>query len=537
MQSLAPDDPVSAPPPAVRKAISFPLGLKIACLVTGLVVLVVGGFGWVSAHRARLLLETEIDARGIQIARILAQGLPRATHSEFGRTWSVVFEDAPVVDATGEWRFRRQEERKSWQTSLQELRRGGEVVNVQVVEGGVPTLAAYAAAEFAFTETGEPGPVTNGACRFPAEVVPARRFREPVHSIDGKKAFGHVEVYLSLLAVDRARQRILTASLIVGAGALVVGVALSFFIGGMLSRPIRRLAHDMAIVRTGNLEHLTNVATHDEVGMLAGAFNAMTVGLRDAEKVRVESERMRNDLRLARDIQAKLLPRQLPGIPRYDIAATYEPALEVSGDYYDIFALPDHRFAITVGDVSGKGTAAGLVMTMTRSLVRMGAETGLAPVPLLSQVNAVLHKDLKRGTFVTLIYVVLDPVAGVIHLASAGHNPPCLWSPQEGKSVEVNASGIALGIVDGQMFQTLVKEEKVALPDGARLVIYTDGVTEAKDPGGEDLGIEPLQALMENHPHVDSQAFLHLLMQRIAAHRRSAPPSDDITVLTFRRLA
>ena len=335
---------------------------------------------------------------------------------------------------------------------------------------------------------------------------------------------------MSLAAADRARRKAMGSTALFGAGAVVVGVILSVVVGGMVSRPVRMLTRDMAIVRTGNFEHRTAVATADEIGVLAAAFNEMTAGLQ-------ESERMRNDLRLAQDIQAKLLPSKLPKIEGYDLAARYRPATEVSGDYYDVFLLPDGRFGIAVGDVSGKGVAAGLVMTMTRALVRMGALGGLPPKKLLSRINSVLFQDLKRGAFVTLLYAIIDPREGLVRFASAGHNPLCVWQPKEGKVIDVEATGIALGVAAPPVFDARTQEVTYTLPPDGRFLVYTDGVTEAMSKDHEQYGEERLRGIVQSAGQESSERLLRRLLEDIDLHRKDAPPWDDITIVGVRRMA
>lgn len=527
---MTPPRPAPGPDAPTGKRAAFPLGAKVACFIIGLVVLLVGGFGIVSASRSAALLAAEIDQRGAEIARVLAEGMPRATHTEFGRTWSVMFENPPVEDATGEWKFRRQQERKAWLGTFQQLRQSGDLLNVVVTEGGSPTLFTDPPETFDFRpDPGSGETVHSGVCRRGAETVAVRVFRQPIFSGDRSKTFGNVEIYMSLAAADRARRKAMFSTALLGGGAAVVGAILSIFVGGMVSRPVRTLTRDMAIVRTGNFEHRTAVATADEIGLLAAAFNEMTAGLQD-------SERMRNDLRLAQDIQAKLLPAKLPKVPGFDLAARYRPATEVSGDYYDVFLLPDGRFGIAVGDVSGKGVAAGLIMTMTRALIRMGALGGLPPKKLLSRVNSVLFQDLKRGAFVTLLYAIVDPREGLVRFASAGHNPLCVWDPRKRECADVEAPGIALGVAAPALFDARTEEVTHVLPPDGRLLIYTDGVTEAMSKVHEQFGDDRMRAAIQASSGESSERLLIRLLESIEQHRKEAPPWDDITVVAVRRL-
>src|SRR6185436_89432 len=169
-------------------------------------------------------------------------------------------------------------------------------------------------------------------------------------------------------------------------------------------------------------------------------------------------------------------------------------------------------------------------------LVRMGALGGLPPKKLLSRINSVLVQDLKRGAFVTLMYAIVDPREGMVRFASAGHNPLAMWQPEGGFS-EVEAPGIALGVAQPPIFDARTQEVTATLPSGGRFLIYTDGVTEAMSKEHEQYGEERLQKVFYSASQESCERFLRRLLDDIDAHRKDAPPWDDITMVAVRRVS
>jgi len=244
-----------------------------------------------------------------------------------------------------------------------------------------------------------------------------------------------------------------------------------------------------------------------------------------------ERERIEQELRVARLIQQTLLPKSLPELEGYQIAVYYQPAREVGGDFYDFFELGDGRLGFVVGDASGKGIPAALVMASTRSVLRTVAQRGgVAPGQVLAEANEILSPDIPPNMFITCFYGVLDPSSGTFIYANAGHDLPYLR--RNGNAEELRARGMPLGLMPGMSYE----EKGTTLHAGEAALFYSDGLVEAHDPEGEMFGVPRLQALIAEHGEVRSLGDF-LLKELYSFTGEEWEQEDDITLLTIRRSA
>jgi sigma-B regulation protein RsbU (phosphoserine phosphatase) len=200
---------------------------------------------------------------------------------------------------------------------------------------------------------------------------------------------------------------------------------------------------------------------------------------------RAEREIMNREAQEARVMQQALLPRSSPFIPGFVISGLSVPAGAVGGDWYDFIPFPDGRWGLVLADVSGKGTAAALLMSATRGMLRSLA-TCCCPGEVLTRLNGLLVEDFPAGKFVTLVYAVLDPATRTVVFANAGHLHP-LFIDEHGAQFLDTERGLPLGINCGDYSET-----RVTLTPGSRLVFYSDGITEAVNAGEEEYGLERL---------------------------------------------
>jgi len=248
---------------------------------------------------------------------------------------------------------------------------------------------------------------------------------------------------------------------------------------------------------------------------------------RQADEVR-ERERMAQELRVARLIQQNFLPSQLPSLPGWELGAHYRPAREVGGDFYDFIPLPDGRIAVVIGDVTDKGVPAALVMATTRSMVRETAQQLVEPAPVLTRVNAHLHADIPPNMFVTCQYAVIDPVAGDVVLANAGHSLPFLH--HGGGVSELRATGLPLGLMPDATYD----EVTAVIQPGQGLLMHSDGLAEAHDPDGEMFGVPRLMGLVGKHP--GSTELIDVLLNELAVFTGPAwEVEDDVTLVSLCR--
>jgi sigma-B regulation protein RsbU (phosphoserine phosphatase) len=294
----------------------------------------------------------------------------------------------------------------------------------------------------------------------------------------------------------------------------------------------------MEVVGRGDLDHLTQAHSADEIGVLAKAFGAMTQKLKAAHQAEMANRALEYELNIARDIQKTLLPKTIPTISGFDMEGYYRPAKEVGGDYYDFIPLDRDRIGIVVADVSGKGIPGSMVMTQVRSVLRMAALGEPTCRDTLIQTNAIIAGEIRSGMFVTVLYAILDAKARTLTVCSAGHNPLILYRKTDrdgdGLLKLVNPRGIALGFDRGEIFSATLAEEVLDLQPGDRVVLYTDGIPEAMNEKNQEFTDERLRALVQESGQTSSRQFVLHLIQAIDKHRGEAPPHDDITLVTFR---
>lgn len=241
-----------------------------------------------------------------------------------------------------------------------------------------------------------------------------------------------------------------------------------------------------------------------------------------------ELERIAQELRVARVIQQTLLPREVPALPGWQMAAHWQPARAVSGDFYDFIQFPDGRLAIIVGDVTDKGVPAALVMATTRSIVRAAAERLVAPGAVLEQANNNLCPDMPENMFVTCLYLLLDPVTGRILYANAGHNLPYLRTGQG--VVELRARGMPLGLMAGMAYE----EKAAVLNPGDQVVLYSDGLIEAHNPQGEMFGFPRMRDLLAR-PTCSSELIDCLIDELATFTGPGWEQEDDVTFVSLER--
>ncbi len=245
----------------------------------------------------------------------------------------------------------------------------------------------------------------------------------------------------------------------------------------------------------------------------------------------VDRIRVRDELEVARDLQAELLPRRVPDLPGFRFAHSYRTANEVGGDYYDFQALPDGRLALMVGDASGHGMAAGLVMAIANAIWKTALDLDPRPERVIALLNRTLCRTRGKRTFMSVFCALLEPATGQLEYVSAGHPFPLLRRA-DGRVEELGEGGLPLGIRE-----TLACRPGTAtLEPGDLLVLYTDGLAEATDPRGvEAFGYERLQSLTAYGG--DPQSLHDRILRAFDAHVGGEPLRDDLTLVVVARQA
>jgi len=339
-------------------------------------------------------------------------------------------------------------------------------------------------------------------------------------------------------AAKEARRR---AAGLVGT-SLIITLLLGFAFSRYLVRPLQKLTHAVRAVSQGDFDHKINVRTRDEIGDLSHDFNQMMIELKqymvDLQKTTVEKERIESDIRLARDVQAGILPTDFPPFPKtpsIEICARIEPAKLVGGDFYDFFDVDDDHYGAVVADVSGKGMAAGLFMMLARAVLRGNVRGRLDPAETLLWVNRLLSVDNPSVMFVTLFYLICEKKTGRVRYCNAGHNSPFLIRKNAGKpTVEQlpDAQNMVLGVEESMVF----KSEEITLSPGDTIVLYTDGVTEPVDREDTMFGEKRLGQTALRFSTLSNAESCDKIYAMVSDHQQGLEPFDDFTLLYFKYL-
>ncbi|HWR16121.1 MAG TPA: PP2C family protein-serine/threonine phosphatase [Terriglobales bacterium] len=243
------------------------------------------------------------------------------------------------------------------------------------------------------------------------------------------------------------------------------------------------------------------------------------------EKREAEWQKQEEDLQRAREIQESLLPKKIPQINGFDIAGAWEPARVVGGDYFDVIKLSETKVAICIADVVGKGTSAALLMANVQASVRAFASESMSPASLCSRINGVLCNNIGSDKFVTFFYGVLDVAQRSLTYCNAGHLRPIAIQPSRAP-LQLDSSGVVLGVVQDGSYEDSV----LPLGSGDRLLLFTDGITEAMREDGEEFGEERLVASARNSSRHQADQMKSFVMEDVRAFCRSQF-HDDATLL------
>lgn len=326
--------------------------------------------------------------------------------------------------------------------------------------------------------------------------------------------------------------------IVIGVAGFLLLFIVIVLISGTITRPLRSLVQTTNEIAKGNLDiQLPAVPGNDEIGRLTRSFREMKSALKEyisnLAETTAAKERIESELKIARTIQMSFLPRHFPPFPEQDefeIYGTLEPAKAVGGDFYDFFLLGDDHLFFSVGDVSDKGVPAALFMAVTKTLMKGMAEPGMDPADVLNRVNLELCQDNDSMMFVTVFCGVLDYKTGELVYTNAGHNPPVLIRRGQAPKWLDLPKGFLLGAFEESRFGT----QTTVLDSGDMLVIYTDGVTEAMDPGQHLYSDARLLNTLGKARTESAELIVGKVMNSVHAFAGGAPQSDDITVLALR---
>ncbi len=292
---------------------------------------------------------------------------------------------------------------------------------------------------------------------------------------------------------------------------------------------------DMKNIRTamnrGAFDFVTKPIDFDDLRVTIDRTIKHLDMLREALASRDKLVAIQNELSVANNMQQSILPKVFPHTDEFDLFAAMTPAREVGGDFYDFMSLANGKIGMTIADVSDKGVPAALFMMSSRSLIKGSAIGCPEPRDVLAEVNGLLEQDNTSAMFVTVVYAVYDPITGELAYASGGHDQPIVLRANGKAEIMPSTRGIALGVVRDYSFE----QASVKLEPGDRVILFTDGVTEATNAESEQFGMQRLTDLLESLGPDDARSTAETIFTAVNDFVAGAAQSDDITCLVFRR--
>jgi sigma-B regulation protein RsbU (phosphoserine phosphatase) len=332
--------------------------------------------------------------------------------------------------------------------------------------------------------------------------------------------------------IDREFWAIIVAQLTTNLAimALVLGAVVLFALrfSSRLTQPVKELVHTVDRVANGDLDARANVTTGDELELLADDFNSMIPKLSDRMK-------LRESLDLAMEVQQSLLPKGPPKFPGFDIQGKAAYCDETGGDYYDFLLFErdgDTKLAIAMGDVTGHGIAAALLMTTARALVRARADAPGSLAQHITRINALLSADNDHGRFLTLFFMVMDRERAEMRYVAAGHDPAIIYAPATDSFRELDAEGgIPLGIDASWEY---LEHSAPMLAPGEVMFLGTDGIWEARDATDALYGKERMKEVIRANAARTSAEICDAVLEAVRAYRGAVPQLDDITMVVVK---
>lgn len=245
-------------------------------------------------------------------------------------------------------------------------------------------------------------------------------------------------------------------------------------------------------------------------------------------------ERIAQEMKLARRIQQAMLPESPPNIPGYSLCGVSIPALEVGGDYFDYVVSVDGHYHLVLGDVSGKGVPAAFIMSIIRSLVHSFSEMDSSPCSMACKLNRRITEDTEPEMFVTLAAIDLNPANHEVRIIRAGHEPILLLR-QDGSLTRISPKGTAVGLLDPETFEAVIGMESCILEEGDTLVLFTDGITEARNRAEEEYGIQRLIDVLTAHAQLPLEELFDQIQKEVMSYSAGVQQQDDITLMMLRR--
>lgn len=276
------------------------------------------------------------------------------------------------------------------------------------------------------------------------------------------------------------------------------------------------------------------IFTQADLELLSAIASSAAIAIENARlyHVAVDKGRMERELQMARRVQSSLLPRETPQIPGWEFSALWQPAREVSGDYYDFIPTEFGHLGLVIADVTDKGMPAALFMASTRSIIRASLTRALSPVDGIGYANRLLCGESNDGLYVSLFFALLNLENGGLTYVNAGQNPPLLYNCVQNQLIELTSTGMPLGIDADNQYE----QSTISLNHGDFILLYTDGVTDAINPHQQEFGTDRLKAVLLAQRRATSESILVSLEQAVNNFTGTHVLYDDLTIVVAKRL-
>ncbi|MDP4007807.1 MAG: SpoIIE family protein phosphatase [Candidatus Peregrinibacteria bacterium] len=370
-------------------------------------------------------------------------------------------------------------------------------------------------------------------------IIDTDRVATIVHPVAQKYAV------LYQVSYDQLDQRIAKTMRQIGlllAGAIAFGVLLAIAIGAKIANPIRGLTAGAAEIAQGHFDYRVDIHSKDELGLLSNSFNQMARDLKESTKALIYKERVAKELEIAKEIQESIIPKNIPVIDGLDISASVEPAAEIGGDCYDFIKIDDTNTVIYLGDVTGHGVPAGLLVSVANALIYAFRSLGNI-FDILVNVNAILQAKSQPNMFITMAMLNWNQALQKMEYISAGHEKILHYNAASSQVTELDSGGIALGMIPD--CSKLLKKTPINMVAGDMIVLYSDGIPEAWGAKKQQYGMGRFRRVLldavKGHAQVvgtavTAQTIREDILKDLHEFMGATPQADDITIMVIKKL-
>ncbi|HMV76512.1 MAG TPA: SpoIIE family protein phosphatase [Leptospiraceae bacterium] len=343
------------------------------------------------------------------------------------------------------------------------------------------------------------------------------------------KCVGSVILTISPENIVAFRNTMLFAVFGVSLFTLILAVFLSYFLASLVVKPIHELTSAMRQVSAGNMNVNIRMKLKDEFGFLAMNFNEMIANIRKGYENEISLNQIRNELRIAAEIQETILPKSVPEMKGVKVFVTFEPMTQVGGDFYDFYKINDFTLGVIMADVAGHGVPAALVASMLKVAADLEARKSSNPAEILQGINRTMLKS-GSNTFITAMFMFLNLKTKKLTISKAGHPPIIIFSKKDSSIREYSFKGRLIGVYED------LKSSRHSIPvsSGERIILYTDGVFEVPNEEDENYGEDRFREFVRAYGTLEPQEFHSLLVKELKEwmNRIDGTFADDMSIVT-----